>query len=237
MAQTVALVLAEGIEGMTEPSATRRPSTPCTRRVASTTEGGRRPSGRCRRGGCTRPGFEHVLPQAGVVRRLRSRLGLALAPSIERVRLTDLPRQMQSFDHGGEVPVVAEVVRVHERRGARIRARETDAATAVEAGSGRWRWCSPAPYRARRRPVCGRGRRRTGPEGRGRQARPGCAPGRTPRRGCSPLRDRTCRLVDDVGIGWSCRFSPTPGRSTTTSTPVRRRCPAGPTPESISSCG
>ena len=35
---------------------------------------------------------------------------------------------------------------------------------------------------------------------------------------------------------WSCRFSPTPGRSATTSIPSERRCSAGPTPESRRSC-
>ncbi len=37
--------------------------------------------------------------------------------------------------------------------------------------------------------------------------------------------------------GWSWRWEPTAGESTRTSTPVSRRCPAGPTPESISSFG
>ncbi len=37
--------------------------------------------------------------------------------------------------------------------------------------------------------------------------------------------------------GWSWRCEPTPGESTRTSTPVSRRCPAGPMPDSISSLG
>ena len=37
--------------------------------------------------------------------------------------------------------------------------------------------------------------------------------------------------------GWSCRFRPTPGRSTATSMPWRRSSSAGPIPDSISSCG
>ncbi|CAO0833986.1 hypothetical protein SMICM17S_12697 [Streptomyces microflavus] len=37
--------------------------------------------------------------------------------------------------------------------------------------------------------------------------------------------------------GWSWRCEPTPGESTRTSTPVSRRWPAGPIPESISSLG
>src|SRR3981189_2724772 len=38
-------------------------------------------------------------------------------------------------------------------------------------------------------------------------------------------------------MGWSCRLAPTPGRSSTTSTPTSRRCVAGPIPESMSSWG
>ena len=37
--------------------------------------------------------------------------------------------------------------------------------------------------------------------------------------------------------GWSCRFPPTPGRSTATGTPTSPRWSAGPIPDSIKSCG
>ena len=36
---------------------------------------------------------------------------------------------------------------------------------------------------------------------------------------------------------WSSRFSPTPGESTRTGTPISRRWPAGPMPDSINSFG
>ncbi len=51
----------------------------------------------------------------------------------------------------------------------------------------------------------------------------------------SDLPERTCQMTGTSG--WSCRSSPTPGRSWTTSTPTERRWSAGPMPESISSCG
>ncbi len=40
-----------------------------------------------------------------------------------------------------------------------------------------------------------------------------------------------------AAAGWSCRFSPTPGTLATTSMSSSRRCSAGPTPDSMSSCG
>ena len=38
-------------------------------------------------------------------------------------------------------------------------------------------------------------------------------------------------------VGWSCRFRPTPGKSSFGSMPTERRCSAGPMPETIMSWG
>ena len=45
-----------------------------------------------------------------------------------------------------------------------------------------------------------------------------------------PLRVRQ-RPQSKSTAGWSARFSPTPGRSTTTGSPIDRRCAAGPMPD------
>ena len=192
----------------------------------------------------------------------RTRRERLAAARVERLRARDRWRHAHALDQHAHVGVVREVARRRSparapgrrcasgsrrdsrvEQGRQIEKRVPDGMNAlasklicgvrhrqeVELQIGprlrRARAHEPAALRARSRPAARCRAARTAP------SQPSRLNGFT-----LPLT-RALSLCPTIAIRWSCRFLPTPGRSCDDSTPACAARPAGPMPDSSSSCG
>ena len=254
------------IDGMIEASTTRSPSTPITRTAGRPPPSDRRvahPAGAGGVIGALRPCSRTKASIASSLDDLGAGLDLAAAIGVEGRLGEDLAGQPDAGAHLGPVVGVAHVVeadraacsrgsaRAQPHPAAALRAHRPDMGLeAVLASPGRCR------HRTRRAAGNGTGCRDSaiagaaadeaaGLEMVGRaepvachssQRRPDHRPRQQADRG--EQRDRLAsRRPGNRTSRWSCRFSPTPGRSWTTAMPARRSSAPGPIADSFRSCG
>src|SRR6188472_3571985 len=113
MAYTVANVLLDGSDGMTDASTTRRPSIPCTRSSPSTTDSAVSPIAHVPTGVVVRRrGRAYEAAKRLLVVHRRTRRQFLSAPCLERGRAPDRTGDPESSDHRCHVAIVAEIVRL-----------------------------------------------------------------------------------------------------------------------------